>query len=143
MRKLYLLRPGTDTIFHTHSVLAVLASLMEAGQVGEFSVSHLQMVKAMPGHKWSDRLRLPIINNQDTEDGIAVELEAAVRDNPGVDALLIRGHGLYVWASSWRAAKVKHLCKHCMGRIYFLQVRVEALEWIFHVCVEMKKMGLR
>ena len=79
---------------------------MEPGPVGEFSASHLQMVKAMPGHKWSDTLRLPVINNQDTEDGIAVELEAAVRDNPGVDALLIRGHGLYVWASSWRAAKV-------------------------------------
>ena len=100
-----IVRSSTDTIFHTHSVLAVLASLMETDQ-GEFSVSHLQMVKAMPGHKWSDTLRLPIIKNQDTEDGIAVELEAAVRDNPGVDALLIRGHGLYVWASSWRAAKV-------------------------------------
>ena len=90
-------------------MLAVLASLLEADTVGEFSASHLQMVKAMPGHKWSDTLRLPIIKNQDTEDGIAVELEVAVRDNPGVDALLIRGHGLYVWASSWRAAKV--LCK--------------------------------
>ena len=57
--------------------------------------------------RWSDELRLPIINNQDTEDAIAVELEAAVRDWPGVDAVLIRGHGLYVWASSWQAAKVE------------------------------------
>ena len=47
------------------------------------------------------------INNQDTEDAIAVELEAAVRNWPGVDAVLIRGHGLYVWASSWQAAKVE------------------------------------
>ena len=128
-------------------MLAVLASLLEADTVGEFSASHLQMVKAMPGHKWSDTLRLPIIKNQDTEDGIAVELEVAVRDNPGVDALLIRGHGLYVWASSWRAAKVFSGTSF-LGRFYsrefiFLEVRVEALEWIFHVCVEMKKMGLR
>ena len=128
-------------------MLAVLASLLEADTVGEFSASHLQMVKAMPGHKWSDTLRLPIIKNQDTEDGIAVELEVAVRDNPGVDALLIRGHGLYVWASSWRAAKVFSGTSF-LGRFYsrefvFLEVRVEALEWIFNVCVEMKKMGLR
>ena len=128
-------------------MLAVLASLLEADTVGEFSASHLQMVKAMPGHKWSDTLRLPIIKNQDTEDGIAVELEVAVRDNPGVDALLIRGHGLYVWASSWRAAKVFSEPSF-LGRFYsrefiFLEVRVEALEWIFQVCVEMKKMGLR
>ena len=61
---LFVVRPTTETIFHTHSVLAVLASLMEPGPVGEFSASHLQMVKAMPGHKWSDTLRLPVINNQ-------------------------------------------------------------------------------
>ena len=41
-------RPNTDTILHTHSVLAVLASLMDPQ---EFSASHLQMVKAMPGHR--------------------------------------------------------------------------------------------
>ena len=43
-------RPNTDTILHTHSVLAVLASLMDPQ---EFSASHLQMVKAMPGHRQS------------------------------------------------------------------------------------------
>ena len=100
---LVVFRPTTHTILHTHSVLAVLASLLDPTQ---FSASNLQMVKAMPGHKWSDQLRLPIINNQDSEAAIAVELETAVRNNPGVDAVLIRGHGLYVWASSWQAAKV-------------------------------------
>ena len=116
----FIVRPTTHTIFHSHSVLAVLASLLEADTVGEFSASHLQMVKAMPGHKWSDTLRLPIIKNQDTEDGIAVELEVAVRDNPGVDALLIRGHGLYVWASSWRAAKV--LWNIFPGKVLFTRI---------------------
>lgn len=79
----------------------------------------------MRGHKWSDTLKIPIIENKDTEDAIAVDLERAVRDNPGVDAVLIRGHGLYVWAPTWQAAKV----------------RVEALEWLFQIRVEMFKMG--
>ena len=44
-------------IYHTHSPLAVLASL-GAGQ--SFSASHLQMVKAMRGHTWSDTLQVNI-----------------------------------------------------------------------------------
>ena len=77
-----------------------------AGAEDRFTASRLQMVKAMRGHKWSDTLELPIIGNRDTEDAIAGDLELAVRDNPGVDAVLIRGHGLYVWGPSWQAAKV-------------------------------------
>ena len=92
-------------VYHTHSPLSVLASLM-TGPGARFTASSLQMVKAMRGLKWSDTLELPIIENRDTEDAIAEDLEVAIRENPGVDALLIRGHGLYVWGPSWQAAKV-------------------------------------
>ena len=77
-----------------------------ASDRGHFSCSNLQMVKAMRGHKWTDTVNIPIIGNKDTEDAIAVDLEKAVKDNPDVDAVLIRGHGLYVWGPSWEAAKV-------------------------------------
>ena len=102
---IYRLRPDTEAIYHTHSPLAVVASLL-ASDKNQFSCSNLQMVKAMRGHKWTDTINIPIIGNKDTEDAIAVDLEKAVRDNPNVDAVLIRGHGLYVWAPSWEAAKV-------------------------------------
>ena len=98
-------RGDAVAVYHTHSPLAVLASLM-TGPGDKFTASGLQMVKAMRGLKWSDTLELPIIGNKDTEDAIAEDLEIAVRDNPGVDAVLIRGHGLYVWGPSWQAAKV-------------------------------------
>ena len=55
------MRPDTDTILHTHSVLAVLASLMDPQ---EFSASHLQMVKAMPGHRYSGLLPTFLIISQ-------------------------------------------------------------------------------
>ena len=48
-------REDAVAIYHTHSPLAVLASL-GAGQ--SFSASHLQMVKAMRGHTWSDTLQV-------------------------------------------------------------------------------------
>ena len=50
-------REDAVAIYHTHSPLAVLASL-GAGQ--SFSASHLQMVKAMRGHTWSDTLQVNI-----------------------------------------------------------------------------------
>ena len=141
-------------IYHTHSPLAVLASL-GAGQ--SFSASHLQMVKAMRGHTWSDTLQvnihttniyvllpcilgspsnpivcfvnyfqlapsniswrpylitipqLPIIENRESEAAIADQLGAVVAAWPGTDAVLVRGHGLYVWGPCWRTAKVQRL----------------------------------
>ena len=50
-------REDAVAIYHTHSPLAVLASL-GAGQ--SFSASHLQMVKAMRGPTWSDTLQVNI-----------------------------------------------------------------------------------
>ena len=102
---LYHVRDDAVAVYHTHSPLSVLASLM-TDPGARFTASSLQMVKAMRGLKWSDTLELPIIENRDTEDAIAEDLEVAVRENPGVDAVLIRGHGLYVWGPSWQAAKV-------------------------------------
>ena len=102
----FCVRGDAVAVFHTHSPLSVVASLMTSSPGDKFTASGLQMVKAMRGLKWSDTLELPIIGNKDTEDAIAEDLEIAVRDNPGVDAVLIRGHGLYVWGPSWQAAKV-------------------------------------
>ena len=117
-------RPSTRAIYHTHSPKAVLASLLATGP--HFQCRHLQMVKGMRGHGWEDILRVPIIENKATEDAIADVIEQAVRDNPGVDAVLIRRHGLYVWGETWEMAKVQ----------------AESLEWLFNVSIEMKKMGL-
>ena len=117
-------RPSTTAIYHTHSTSAVLASLLVTGN--HLQMKHLQMVKGMRGHGWEDTLTIPIIENKATEDAIADVIEQAVTDNPGVDAVLIRRHGLYVWGDTWEMAKVQ----------------VESLEWLFKVCIEMKNMGL-
>ena len=53
--------------------------------------------------------QLPIIENRDSEAAIADQLEAVVAAWPGADAVLVRGHGLYVWGPCWRTAKVQRL----------------------------------
>merc|ERR1719225_2491834 len=118
------LRPDTRCILHLHSTRAVLASLIWPGDT--FYVSHLHMVKAMRGHNWDDLVKVPIIENQATEDGIAELLETAVRENPGVDAVIIRRHGLYVWGTTWQQAKVQ----------------AEALDWLLEIAIEMHREGL-
>ena len=88
-------RPSTTAIFHTHSTMALLASLLVSDN--QLHIKHLQMVKGMRGHGWDDTLTIPIIENKATEAAIADGIEKAVRDNPGVDAVLIRRQGFYVW----------------------------------------------
>merc|ERR1719369_1010914 len=118
---IYRLRPSTTAIYHTHSTKAVLVSLLYTEKY--FQCRHLQMVKGMRGLGWEDTLCVPIIENKATEDAIADVIEQAVKDNPGVDAVLIRGHGVYVWGDTWEKAKVQ----------------AESLDWLFDVCIEMKK----
>ena len=68
-------RPGTEAIYHTHSPMAVIVSLM-VNKADKFRCKDLQMVKALSkGKKWTDILEIPIIENKDKEEDIAVDLE--------------------------------------------------------------------
>ena len=53
--------------------------------------------------------QLPIIENRESEAAIADQLGKVVAAWPGADAVLVRGHGLYVWGPCWRTAKVQRL----------------------------------
>ena len=82
-------RPSTIAIYPTHSTSAVLASLLVTRN--HLQMKHLQMVR---GHVWEDTLSIPIIENKATEDDIDDVIEQAVRDNLGVDTVLIRAREL-------------------------------------------------
>mmetsp|Transcript_4470 Transcript_4470/g.8885 ORF Transcript_4470/g.8885 Transcript_4470/m.8885 type:complete len:162 (-) Transcript_4470:800-1285(-) len=58
---------------HTHSIHAVLATLISADT---FVVTHLEMIKGIEGHGYRDRLEVPIIENTPHEE----ELEASMRE---------------------------------------------------------------
>jgi len=114
---------GAGAVIHTHSLNAVLATLLFDA---EFSVSHLEMIKGIEGMSYGDRLVVPIIENTARECDLAESLEEAIRAYPQSHAVLVRRHGVYVWGSDWIRAKT----------------HAECYDYLFHAAVEMRRMGL-
>eukprot|EP00118_Oscarella_pearsei_P018907 m.197150 g.197150 ORF g.197150 m.197150 type:complete len:231 (+) comp39543_c1_seq3:334-1026(+) len=121
---------GAGAVIHTHSPKAVLATLLWSGK--EFRVANLQMIKAIPkgqsgkNYRYDEELVVPIIENRPEEIDLRDPMGAAIDEYPDTSAVLVRGHGLYVWGSTWQKAKI--IC--------------EAYDYLFGISVEMKRHGL-
>mmetsp|Transcript_5374 Transcript_5374/g.13048 ORF Transcript_5374/g.13048 Transcript_5374/m.13048 type:complete len:80 (+) Transcript_5374:210-449(+) len=66
-------RRGEGACIHSHSLNTVLATMICKDRV--FRCSHLEMVKGMRGHGYTDVLEVPIIANTSHEE----ELEASMQ----------------------------------------------------------------
>jgi methylthioribulose-1-phosphate dehydratase len=114
---------GAGAVIHSHSVHAVLATLLFHA---EFAISHLEMIKGIRGMAYDDRLVVPVIENTARECDLADSLEAAIRAYPRTQAVLVRRHGVYIWGSDWVDAKTQ----------------AECYDYLFRAAVEMRRMGI-
>jgi methylthioribulose-1-phosphate dehydratase len=97
---------GAGAVVHSHSRAAVLATVLaEKSGAGHVTLTHLEMLKGLAGVGYLDVHRVPVIANTAHECDLADSLEAAINDNPGVHAVLVQRHGIYVWGDDWLAAK--------------------------------------
>lgn len=120
-------RPTARSVIHTHSMHAVLATLLDPTETAtSLHVTHLEMIKGVGHHAYDDTLVVPIIDNRPSEDMLADQLEAAIKKHPKCNCVLVRRHGLYVWGDSWEQAKTQ----------------CESFDYLFQTAVEMKKLGL-
>jgi len=118
---------NVNAVIHLHSKASVLVTLIYDK---EFRISDFEQIKAF---KTGDEhmanfetLVIPIMENRPTEDALAKPMEQVVEAYPKSCAVLVRRHGLFVWAEDiWRA------------KIY-----AESLEYLFEITVEMSKLGL-
>jgi methylthioribulose-1-phosphate dehydratase len=110
-------------VIHSHSLHAVLATLLFDR---EFEISDLEMIKGIEGMSCRDRLVVPIIENTARECDLAASLEAAIVAYPLAQAVLVRGHGVYVWGRDWMQAKTQ----------------AECYDYLFRAAVEMRRLGL-
>ncbi|EJK58494.1 hypothetical protein THAOC_21376, partial [Thalassiosira oceanica] len=123
----YRLRPKARCVIHTHSINALMATLLDATESSPaLRVTHLEMLKGVGNHAYDDVLEIPIIDNRPTEDLLADQLEEALKNYPKSNAVLVRRHGLYVWGDSWEQAKAQ----------------CESFDYLFECAVKMKSMGL-
>jgi methylthioribulose-1-phosphate dehydratase len=115
-------------VIHSHSLWAVLAARMcsPRGEAAEFVCQGLEMQKGLRGVGCFDTLRVPIIPNTAREAELSATMAAAMQAYPDVDAVLVAGHGVYVWGETWAQAKTQ----------------AECYDYLFRAMVEAGRLGL-
>lgn len=114
---------NAGAVIHSHSMWAVLAARLACpdGGPGLFRCRNLEMQKGLRGLGCFDELRVPIIRNTAREAELTDTMAEAMTAHPDVDAVIVAGHGIYVWGSDWVAAKTQAECLD-----YLMRVSVEA-----------------
>src|SRR4029079_19073862 len=96
-------------VLHSHGIFALLATLTESDT---FECTELEMIKGISGHGYYDRLVVPIIENTARECDLADRMAAAIESYPRSSAVLVRGHGVYIWVRDAWHAKTQAECYH-------------------------------
>ena len=64
------------------------------------------MIKGIKGHKNSEYMVIPIIENTEKESELTYRLNNAIIAYPRTQAVIVRNHGIYVWGDTWEKAKI-------------------------------------
>jgi methylthioribulose-1-phosphate dehydratase len=121
---IYSLFPNARVCFHVHSVEANLVSNFTDRKT--LPLPPLEMLKGLGVWEESPRVEMPLFENYLEVEKIAAEIsDRFSRSEPEVPALLIRNHGVTVWASSPVAA----------------QNQLEIVEYIFRYLVAERQLN--
>ena len=100
---IYSLFPDTQACYHVHSIEANLVSHFSDGDV--LPLPPLEMLKGLGVWEANPKVAMPIFANHLEVPRIASDIcDRFQADPPSISALLIRNHGVTVWASSPEAA---------------------------------------
>jgi methylthioribulose-1-phosphate dehydratase len=115
-------------VIHNHSVWAVLAARLASptGNYGIFRSQGLEMQKGLRGKGCFEEVRVPVIANTAREAELTHSMAAAMEDHLDVDAVMVAGHGVYVWGATWIEAKTQ----------------AESLDALFRIVVESHRLGI-
>jgi methylthioribulose-1-phosphate dehydratase len=119
---------GAGAVIHSHSLWAVLAARLASptGRAAVFVSEGLEMQKGLRGKGCFDRVEVPIIANTPREAELTDSMAAAMRAHPDVDAVIVAGHGVYVWGQTWVSAKTQ----------------AECYDYLFRAAVEAHRLGM-
>ena len=123
--QIYRRYPGTGAVLHTHSV-ASTALTMHWPENSLLTLKGYELLKAMEGiDTHATELAIPVLENTQDIDALARQVDDMMGRSEMPAAYLIRGHGLYTWASN----------------IDYCYRQIEALEFLFQVELQRKQIG--
>ena len=91
---------GAAAVLHTHSVWSTVLS-ERFGDRGGIAIGGYEMLKGLAGVTTHEHVEwLPVLENDQNMDRLAVEVRRLLGDHPGVHGFLLRRHGLYTWGAT-------------------------------------------
>lgn len=122
---LYKLSDEIGAVLHTHSIPNTVLSMIESSD--QLSIKGFEMQKALSGHHDHDTaINIEIFDNTQDMRQLAQEIKERWILRDGLKwALLIRGHGIYVWGREIHETR-RHL---------------EGLEFLLSCVLELKKIS--
>jgi methylthioribulose-1-phosphate dehydratase len=117
---------NAGAVLHSHSLWAVRAARLARASglsdgLSECRSTNLEMQKGLRGVGCFDELRVPIIPNTARESQLTQSMAEAMAAYVDVDAVIVEGHGIYVWGADWVQAKTQAECLD-----YLMRAAVEA-----------------
>ncbi|MEV2254581.1 acireductone synthase [Streptomyces sp. NPDC050147] len=91
---------GAGAVVHVHTVASVAMGHRKPGGV---AFRDLEMLKGLGHGTHEVAVTLPVIENSQDMEVLGDRLEAALQ--PGMPAVVVAGHGLYVWGADPREAR--------------------------------------
>jgi methylthioribulose-1-phosphate dehydratase len=119
----YTIRPSTRACIHTHSIHALLVTLLRE-DYDYVEMTHLEMIKGIrrgetsDSFRYFDRIIIPIVENTAEEENLKDRMAEAMKKYPESNAVLVRRHGVYVWGNTWEKAKSMAECYDYLFECY-------------------------
>jgi methylthioribulose-1-phosphate dehydratase len=110
-------------VLHSHSLNAMIATELYADV---FRITDVEMMKGIKDGGVFELLEVPIIENTAHECDLADAMKEAMLAFPKSFAVLVRGHGVYVWGADWVQAKT----------------HAESYDYLFAAAVRLKQLGI-
>lgn len=114
---------GSGCVLHSHFIESLLIAEMYPHK-DIITLSDLEMIKAFKGIKsHQDSINVLLVPNTQEIKELSIKMEKVITNTSNCFALILRGHGVYVWGETVDSAK-RHL---------------EALQYIFQFIIRKKE----
>jgi methylthioribulose-1-phosphate dehydratase len=114
---------NAGAVLHSHSIHAMMVTWLYESH---FRITNMEMQKGISGVGAFDTLEIPIIPNTPYESQLTDSLREAMIANPKTHAVLVRGHGVYIWGKDWIQAKTQ----------------AECYDYLFEAAIKIKQLGM-
>lgn len=111
---------GAFGVLHSHAIDVVMSAIIANEQPinNEIRITNQEMLKGIKGHKNTDTLVIPIIENTERESELTQRIMNTLKIYPRTYAIIVRNHGIYIWGDTITQTKLHAETYHFLLHFY-------------------------